>query len=132
MSDPTTEAVNVIHDPEKHRYEIRVGEALAGFTAYRLPDDQHVDFVHTEVDAAYNGLGLAARLVADALADVQARGTRVSNIADRTEYDLAPPRSVAGVQVLSPREVPLRGPRHDGTSHPAAPRAKLHRRLVLR
>jgi predicted GNAT family acetyltransferase len=66
-----------VHVPEKHRYEIRDGETLAGFTQYRLPDEEHVDFVHTEVDEAYNGRGLASGVVGYALADVRAAGKRI-------------------------------------------------------
>ncbi|WP_375002488.1 GNAT family N-acetyltransferase [Aeromicrobium sp. CTD01-1L150] len=73
----TTEPVSVRNVPEKHRYEIWIGEGLAGFAQYRLPDDQHVDFVHTEIDPAYGRRGLAAQLVADALADVRAQGKRI-------------------------------------------------------
>ncbi|WP_018158177.1 GNAT family N-acetyltransferase [Demetria terragena] len=65
------------HAPDRRRYEIRDGETVAGFTQYRLPDDQHVDFVHTEVDEAYNGRGLASGLVSFALADVRKSGKRI-------------------------------------------------------
>ena len=56
MTDPE---ITYVHAPEHHRYEIRDGAELAGFTQYRLPDDEHVDFVHTEVDDKYAGQGLA-------------------------------------------------------------------------
>ena len=53
MTDaPDNSGIAYVHVPEKHRYEIRDGETLAGFTQYRLPDDVHVDFIHTEVDDA--------------------------------------------------------------------------------
>ena len=45
--------IDYVHAPDQHRYEIRDDEAdggLAGFAEYRLPDDVHVDFVHTEVE----------------------------------------------------------------------------------
>ena len=64
-------------NPDKHRYEILDGETIAGLAAYRLPDDEHVDFVHTEVSEAYNGQGLASKLVAYALADVREKGKRI-------------------------------------------------------
>jgi uncharacterized protein len=69
--------ISYVHAPGKHRYEIRDGETVAGFTQYRLPDDEHVDFVHTEVDEAYNGRGLASGVVGFALADVRAAGKRI-------------------------------------------------------
>ncbi|TQL69753.1 hypothetical protein FB381_3667 [Nocardioides albertanoniae] len=64
-------------NPTKHRYEILDGETVAGFAVYRLPDDAHVDFVHTEVSEAYNGQGLASKLVAFALADVREKDKRI-------------------------------------------------------
>lgn len=77
MTDGDDTAITYVHAPEQHRYEIRDGEALAGFTQYRLPDDVHVDFVHTEVDDKYAGQGLAGGVVEFALADVRARGKRI-------------------------------------------------------
>ena len=78
MTDaPDNSGIAYVHAPDKHRYEIRDGETLAGFTQYRLPDDVHVDFVHTEVDDAYGGRGLAGELVAAALADVREQGKRI-------------------------------------------------------
>lgn len=76
MSDGNDD-ITFVHAPEQHRYEIRDGETLAGFARYRLPDDEHVDFVHTEVDDAYGGRGLAGGVVEFALADVRARGKRI-------------------------------------------------------
>lgn len=69
--------ITFVHVPEQHRYEIRDGETLAGFAEYRLPDEEHVDFVHTKVDDAYGGRGLAGGVVEFALADVRARGKRI-------------------------------------------------------
>ncbi|WP_408896065.1 GNAT family N-acetyltransferase [Nocardioides sp. R1-1] len=78
MSDaPDNSTIAYVHVPERHRYEIRDGETLVGFTQYRLPDEEHVDFVHTEVDDAYGGRGLAGDLVAMALADVRGQGKRI-------------------------------------------------------
>ncbi len=73
MSDDTIEYV---HAPEAHRYEIRDAGKVVGFAAYELPDDEHVDFTHTEVDEEYGGRGLAGGVVEFALADVRARGKR--------------------------------------------------------
>lgn len=72
--------IEYVHAPDQHRYEIRDSDqddALAGFTQYRIPDQVHVDFVHTEVDDAYEGQGLASKLVGFALADVRAQGKRI-------------------------------------------------------
>jgi predicted GNAT family acetyltransferase len=69
--------IDYVHAPEENRYEIRDGEKLIGLTQYRLPDDLHVDFVHTEVDDEYEGQGLASKLVAFALADVREQDKRI-------------------------------------------------------
>jgi len=62
--------------PKRHRYEISVDGEVAGFVRYvRHPD--HLDLVHTEVGPAYEGRGVAARLVAGVLADVRAAGGRI-------------------------------------------------------
>lgn len=78
MSDAVDNSgIEYVHAPDMHRYEIRDGDALVGFTEYRLPDDVHVDFVHTEVDDSYGGRGLAGEVVAFALADVREQGKRI-------------------------------------------------------
>ena len=75
MTDTT---FTYVHAPDKHRYEIHDGQEIIGFTQYRLPPDgNHVDFIHTEVDEAYKGRGLASNLVAFALDDVEAAGKRI-------------------------------------------------------
>ncbi|MER6737606.1 MULTISPECIES: GNAT family N-acetyltransferase [Streptomyces] len=61
---------------DRHRYEILVGGRLAGLTAYRDHAEQRV-FYHTEVDDAFAGQGLAARLVQEALTDVRRSGMRI-------------------------------------------------------
>src|SRR5262245_4686090 len=62
--------------PERHRYELRVGDEVAGISVYRLGDGVMV-FEHTEVDAAYEGRGLGSRLAKSALDDVRSRGLRI-------------------------------------------------------
>ena len=60
----------------RHRFELVVDGALAGFARYRREGDD-VAFLHTEVDAAYEGQGLGSRLVAEALQQVADRGVGV-------------------------------------------------------
>jgi predicted GNAT family acetyltransferase len=74
---PDNSTITYVPVPHLRLYEIRDVDVLAGFTQYRLPDDVHVDFVHTEVDDAYGGRGLAGGLVEFALADVRAQGKRI-------------------------------------------------------
>lgn len=62
--------------PDQHRYEIAVDGRPAGFTEYS--DYRRVrTFLHTEIDAEYEGLGLGSVLIADALDDVRERGMTI-------------------------------------------------------
>lgn len=55
-----------------HRYELRVGGVVAGYSEYNLLKDA-VMFTHTEVLPDYEGQGLASKLAKFALADVRER-----------------------------------------------------------
>ena len=68
--------IRVVDNPEELRYELRVGDARAGFLAYRREPGVLV-LVHTDVDPAFEGRGLGARLVAGVLADLRSRGLRL-------------------------------------------------------
>ena len=74
MSDDET--IRVDRDEAGHRYRIRVGEVTAGFTEFRQ-DGSRLRFVHTEIDPAFGGRGLATSLVEAAMADVAERGEEV-------------------------------------------------------
>lgn len=63
----------VIDSPENSRYEIRVDGTTAGFAEYRLRGEI-LAVLHTEVDEAFQGQGLAGHLVRDMLADLRTRG----------------------------------------------------------
>lgn len=69
--------VTVIDNPAQHRYEIRAGEKIAGFTEYQPVAGDRVVFFHTRVDGSFQGKGIGSRLVREALDDVRARGLRV-------------------------------------------------------
>lgn len=73
----TATEVRVIAEPSRQRYELFDGETMIGMMVYGLPDDVHVDVVHTEVDPAYGGQGLGGVLAEFAVKDVQAQGKRV-------------------------------------------------------
>lgn len=65
--------VTIVQDrPDEERYEIRVDGQLAGFAAYRLSRDV-ISVLHTEIDPAFQGQGLAGQLVRDMLADIASR-----------------------------------------------------------
>ncbi|TQF74888.1 N-acetyltransferase [Rhodococcus spelaei] len=59
-----------------HRYEVRLGDELAGFTEYLDRDGQRI-FFHTEIDDRFAGRGLAGILVHDALTATVAAGKRI-------------------------------------------------------
>ncbi|RUL91330.1 N-acetyltransferase [Verrucosispora sp. FIM060022] len=60
----------------KHRYEILVDDALAGFTAY-LPRGEALVFTHTEVDPAFQGMGVGSALMRGTLEQLRAQGQRI-------------------------------------------------------
>jgi predicted GNAT family acetyltransferase len=68
--------VVVSDSPERERYEVRVGDELAGFAQYRARPGL-IAFVHTEVDDRFEGQGLASKLIAFALDDGRERGLEV-------------------------------------------------------
>ncbi|MEU6645627.1 GNAT family N-acetyltransferase [Saccharomonospora sp. NPDC046836] len=63
----------VVHNEQGQRYEVWVGDAVAGFSEYRDQGRRRV-FTHTEVDDAYAGQGLGKVLAASALDDVVRHG----------------------------------------------------------
>lgn len=67
----------IVDNREDSRYEIRVGDELAGFTQYRTRPADTIAFVHTEVGDRFGGQGIGSRLVAFALDDARARGLEV-------------------------------------------------------
>jgi predicted GNAT family acetyltransferase len=69
-------AITVRDVPERHRYELTVGDEVAGISIYRLGDGVMV-FEHTEVDAAFEGRGLGSLLAKTALDDARSRGLRI-------------------------------------------------------
>lgn len=80
----TNEAVSVgsnelriLDNPAEHRYEARVGDAVAGFSEYRLRPDR-IAFVHTVVEPTFAGQGVGSRLARGLLDDVRSRGLKVT------------------------------------------------------
>jgi len=68
----------VTDNPSASRYELRVGEELAGFVEYKLGHhDSVISLVHTQVDDAFQGKGLAAHLARYSLDDARERGLAV-------------------------------------------------------
>ena len=76
MNQPADDGVSVRDAPDKHRFEIWVGGDLAGFTEYRAEPGVYT-FVHTEIDSAFSGRGLASILIKDALDEMRAKSVAV-------------------------------------------------------
>jgi predicted GNAT family acetyltransferase len=68
--------VAVADAPERHQYEARVAETVAGYLEYRRRPDR-ITLVHTEVDPAFEGRGIGSQLARRALDDARASGLRV-------------------------------------------------------
>ncbi|MCW3492821.1 GNAT family N-acetyltransferase [Microbacterium sp. SSM24] len=73
----STDETTVARNDEERRYEIHVGDVLAGFTTFRPDAQGRLRFPHTEVDPAFRGRGLAQTVVAEAMADAARRGETV-------------------------------------------------------
>lgn len=68
--------VEIVDNSEQSRFEILVDGKVAGFADYRLLPTKIV-FTHTEVLPAYEGQGLAGKLVGHALDASRDTGLRV-------------------------------------------------------
>ena len=68
----------VADNPELSRYEIFVGNTLAGFTTYRLRPEHRIVALHSEVFPEFEHHGLAGVLAREMLDDIRARGLRVA------------------------------------------------------
>jgi predicted GNAT family acetyltransferase len=78
MAGPVSgdENVRVVDNPTLERYELWVGDTLAGRILYR-PREDALTLIHTEISDEFEGHGLGSTLVAGALADIRARGLRL-------------------------------------------------------
>ena len=71
-----TEDITVTRNDEASRYEIRLGDTLAGFADFeRRPGE--IRFTHTEVDPAFQGRDLASTLATEGLADAVTSGDTI-------------------------------------------------------
>ncbi|HEY0936675.1 MAG TPA: GNAT family N-acetyltransferase [Trebonia sp.] len=78
MESAATDAPVVTDNPAANRYELHVGDELAGLVNYRLDDhDKVIDLVHTEVKPAFQHAHLGTRLARFSLDDARKRGLAV-------------------------------------------------------
>jgi len=71
------ETIQIEDNASRHRYEMTVDGQHAGRIDYRLRGEGAIDLIHTEVDKAFEGRGLASKLARFALDDARARGLKV-------------------------------------------------------
>ncbi|OJU72229.1 GNAT family N-acetyltransferase [Microbacterium sp.] len=74
MSD---DELTVEREDAEHRYVIRVGDTLGGYTEFRQDREGRLVLPHTLIIPSFRGRGLAGILVGRALADIAARGETV-------------------------------------------------------
>ena len=72
----TTSDVTTRDNPDEGRFEILVGDEVAGFTIYSV-EDGVATMPHTVVEKAYDGQGLGSRLAVHALDTLRERGLKV-------------------------------------------------------
>ncbi len=70
------DAVQVLHNPNRFRYELIDGDIVAGFIDYRVREGRHW-LVHTELDDGHTGTGAASFLVRQTLDLLRERGVSV-------------------------------------------------------
>jgi predicted GNAT family acetyltransferase len=68
--------LSVVDNSEENRYEGCLGSEVIGFIVYDAKPGL-ITLIHTEVDPACEGTGVASRLVAGALEDIRRRGLSV-------------------------------------------------------
>ncbi|MER7753347.1 GNAT family N-acetyltransferase [Kitasatospora sp. NPDC097643] len=66
----------VTDNPEQSRFEITEDGALAGFAEYHRYENE-IAFIHTEIDPAFGGRGLAGTLARSALDSAREQGLAV-------------------------------------------------------
>jgi predicted GNAT family acetyltransferase len=69
--------VTVTRNADRHQFEIAVDGKHAGLVQYVEDSGQRI-FIHTEVDDAFAGQGLAGTLVREALDATRAEGLRIA------------------------------------------------------
>lgn len=69
-------ALSIADAPARSRYEAHEDGTLAGVVEYVL-EPERIALVHTEVDPAFEGRGIAGALARFALEDARGRGLRV-------------------------------------------------------
>ena len=69
-------ATEVLDNPQRSRYELRIAGELVGWSEYRPAGDSLI-VAHTEIVPGREGEGLAGLLVGETLKDIRASGRTV-------------------------------------------------------
>jgi predicted GNAT family acetyltransferase len=78
QSSQPADDVLVVDNPDRDRYEARLGDRILGIVEYDLhPTRREIILLHTEVLEEAEGKGVGGRLARGALEDVRARGLRL-------------------------------------------------------
>ena len=77
MSAAGDDGLRIVDEPDRQRYEARIGADLVGFVEYRPVRGRRILF-HTEVDQSVEGRGIGSRLVTGVLDDIRAHGFRIT------------------------------------------------------
>lgn len=93
--------ITVTRNDEASRYEIRSGDVLAGFAEYDLRPGS-IRFIHTEIDDAFQGQGLAGKLAFEALTDAAASGEAILPLCPYIARYLET-HEIAGAEIRWPR-----------------------------
>ncbi len=67
----------VVHNPDRERFELWVAGELVGVLGYRIDPDGTVTILHTVLYDEYSGHGLATRLTGRAMEYMRTQGLRV-------------------------------------------------------
>lgn len=93
--------ITVTRNDDESRYEIRSDGALAGFAAFDLRPGS-IRFIHTEIDDAFQGQGLAGKLAFEALTDAAASGDAIVPLCPYIAKYLQT-HEIAGAEIRWPR-----------------------------
>jgi predicted GNAT family acetyltransferase len=74
---PERSPVEIVDVPDANRYEARVGGTIAGWVDYRRVRHRLVA-IHTEVEPAFGGQGIASALVRRVIDDARVTGISIT------------------------------------------------------
>jgi uncharacterized protein len=75
MSDIDLNALKVVNNPTRGRYELAIGDAMA-FVEYRMSGNTII-FTHTDVPTIFEGKGIGGKLAKSVIEDAIAHGYRI-------------------------------------------------------